>query len=162
MSGGTMLALAGDEIVMDENAVLGPVDPQIGTWPAASIIRVADSKPIERVNDETLILADLARKAQSQVRDFVMGVLLDDFPREKAEYIANELTSGRWTHDYPLTIEMLTELGLPVTTDLPVEAFQLMELYPQLGGRRPSVQFVPMPYREPAAVPAPPAPAGKD
>src|ERR671918_801617 len=61
MSGGTLLALAADEIVMDENAVLGPVDPQIGQWPAATIINVAESKPLERVNDETLILADIAR-----------------------------------------------------------------------------------------------------
>jgi ClpP class serine protease len=155
MSGGTMLALAADEILMDENAVLGPVDPQIGQWPAASIIRVVDSKPLERVNDETLILADLARKAQTQIREFVEGVLTDDFPPERAQYIANELTSGRWTHDYPLTIEMLAELGLPVASGLPREAFELMELYPQVG-QRPSVQFVPMPYREPAPLPAPP------
>ena len=100
MSGGTMLALAADEILMDENAVLGPVDPQIGQWPAASIIKVADTKPIERVNDETLILADLARKAQAQVKDFVMSVLLDDFPEERAEQIAgraDERASGRTT-----------------------------------------------------------------
>jgi len=148
MSGGTMLALAADEILMDENAVLGPVDPQVGAWPAASIIRVAESKPLERVNDETLILADLARKAQAQIREFVVGVLLDDFPPDRAGFIANELTSGRWTHDYPLTIETLTEMGLPVTTGLPVEAFRLMELYPQAGRQRPSVQFVPVPYRE--------------
>src|SRR5437870_5651256 len=37
MSGGTLIALAADEIVMDANAVLGPVDPQIGDMPAASI-----------------------------------------------------------------------------------------------------------------------------
>jgi len=154
MSGGTMLALAADEILMDENAVLGPVDPQVGAWPAASIIRVAESKPLERVNDETLILADLARKAQAQIREFVVGVLLDDFPPDRAGFIANELTSGRWTHDYPLTIETLTEMGLPVTTGLPVEAFRLMELYPQAGRQRPSVQFVPVPYREaPAQAP---------
>jgi ClpP class serine protease len=30
MSGGTMISLAADEIVLDENAVLGPVDPQLG------------------------------------------------------------------------------------------------------------------------------------
>jgi ClpP class serine protease len=30
MSGGTLIALAANEIVMDTNAVLGPVDPQIG------------------------------------------------------------------------------------------------------------------------------------
>jgi ClpP class serine protease len=157
MSGGTMLALAADQILMDENAVLGPVDPQIGAWPAASIIRVAESKPLERINDETLILADLARKAQSQIKEFVMGVLVDDFPPDRAQYIATELTSGRWTHDYPLTLEMLAELGLPVASDLPREAFELMELYPQVGRARPSVQFVPVPYREPAPTPVPPA-----
>jgi ClpP class serine protease len=159
MSGGTLLALAADEILMDENAVLGPVDPQIGVWPAASIIKVAESKPIERVNDETLILADLARKAQAQIRETVLGLLLDDFPPDRAEYIVDELTTGKWTHDFPLTIEALADLGLRVKTDLPVEAFGLMELYPQLGRQRPSVQYVPIPYGE---RPVAPAPAGKD
>jgi ClpP class serine protease len=150
MSGGTLLALAADEILMDENAVLGPVDPQVGQWPAASIINVADSKPLERVDDETLILADLARKAQAQVREFVLSVLRDDFPEDRAGFLANELTSGKWTHDYPLTVEKLVALGLPVTTSLPVEAFTLMDLYPQVGRQRPSVQYVPIPYPEPA------------
>ena len=137
MSGGTLLALAADEIVMDENAVLGPVDPQIGQWPAASIITVAESKPLERVNDETLMLADLARKAQVQIRDFVMSVLGDDFPEDRAQYLTTELTSGKWTHDYPLTVETLVTLGLPVTTNLPVEVFELMDLYPQVGRHAP-------------------------
>ena len=42
MSGGTLIALAADAIVMDANAVLGPVDPQLGnqqgSFAAASII----------------------------------------------------------------------------------------------------------------------------
>jgi ClpP class serine protease len=156
MSGGTLLALAADEIVMDENAVLGPVDPQIGQWPAASIITVAESKPIERLNDETLMLADLARKAQAQIRAFVLSVLGDDFPEERAQYLTNELTSGKWTHDYPLSVETLVRLGFPVTTNLPVEVFELMDLYPQVGRQRPSVQYVPVPYPEPVP------PAGKE
>jgi ClpP class serine protease len=154
MSGGTLLALAADEIVMDENAVLGPVDPQVGQWPAASVITVAESKPLEHVDDETLILADLARKAQSQIRDVVLSVLRDDFPEDRAQYLTTELTSGKWTHDYPLTVETLVGLGLPVTTKLPVEAFELMDLYPQVGRQRPSVQYVPIPYKEPPALPA--------
>jgi ClpP class serine protease len=161
MSGGTMLALAADEILMDDNAVLGPVDPQIGQWPAVSILSVADTKPVERINDETLMLADIAKKAQAQVTEFVTNVLLDDFPKERAEKIASDLTSGRWTHDYPLTLEALAEIGLPVSNDLPADAFELMELYPQLGRQRPSVQYVPMPYREPAPT-TPARPAGRD
>ena len=159
MSGGTLLALAADDILMDENAVLGPVDPQIGMWPAASIIKVAESKPAERVNDETLIMADLARKAQTQIKHTVLGLLLDDFPPDRAEHIVDQLTTGKWTHDFPLTIEALVELGLRVKTDLPIEAFNLMDLYPQVGRQRPSVQYVPIPYGERQAAPAP---AGKD
>src|ERR1700693_2354163 len=34
MSGGTLIALAANEIVMYEDAVLGPVDPQLGQYPA--------------------------------------------------------------------------------------------------------------------------------
>ena len=161
MSGGTMLALAADEILMDDNAVLGPVDPRIGQWPAASILKVAEAKPIERVNDETLILADIARKAQVQVKEFVMNVLLDDFPEERADSIADELTSGRWTHDYPLTFEALAAIGLPVSSELNLEVFELMDLYPQVGRQRPSVQYVPIPYRAPLPT-SPTAPRERD
>jgi ClpP class serine protease len=154
MSGGTLLALAADEIVMDENAVLGPVDPQIGQWPASSIIKVAESKPLERVNDETLILADLSRKAQAQMREFVLTKLLDDFPADRANELAHKLTAGEWTHDYPLTIEQLRQLGFKVKTDLPQEVYELMDLYPQAGRQRPSVQYVPIPYSEPVPPPA--------
>jgi ClpP class serine protease len=37
MSGGTLIALAADEIVLGEFSVLGPIDPQIAGLPAASI-----------------------------------------------------------------------------------------------------------------------------
>ena len=41
MSGGTLIALAADEIVIDPHAALGPVDPQLGQYPAASLVEVA-------------------------------------------------------------------------------------------------------------------------
>src|SRR3712207_5347129 len=68
MSGGSLIAMAADEIVMDANAVLGPVDPQVGQYPAASILKVVEQKPISEVEDQTLILADVGRKALEQVR----------------------------------------------------------------------------------------------
>src|SRR4028118_492476 len=68
MSGGTMLALAADEIVMDANAVLGPVDPQLGNFPAASILKVVQDKPIGDIDDQTLIMADLSRKRSEERR----------------------------------------------------------------------------------------------
>ncbi|MBV6625224.1 MAG: ATP-dependent Clp protease proteolytic subunit [Rivularia sp. (in: Bacteria)] len=151
MSGGTMLALAADEIIMDENAVLGPVDPQLGNYPAASIIKVAEDKPIGEVDDQTLIMADLSRKAMNQVQRFVRTLLQDCIPKQKVkpeniENIVQALTSGQVTHDYPVTVEEATEMGLPVTVGLPRIVYDLMELYPQPQGGRPSVQYIPMPY----------------
>jgi len=151
MSGGTMLALASDEIVMDANAVLGPVDPQLGNFPAASIIKVVEQKPIGEVDDQTLIMADLSRKAIDQVQRFVRTLLKDTVPTQKVqpeniENIIDALTTGRVTHDYPITVEEATEMGLPITAGLPRVIYDLMDLYPQPQGGRPSVQYIPMPY----------------
>jgi ClpP class serine protease len=160
MSGGTMLALAADEIVMDANAVLGPVDPQLGNFPAASIIKVVEDKPIAEINDETLIMADISRKAIQQVQRFVRTLLKDATPSQKIspdqiEPIIDALTTGRVTHDYPITVEEATELGLPITAGLPKAIYDLMELYPQPQGGRPSVQYIPMPYQPRPALPEP-------
>src|SRR5713226_5389164 len=71
MSGGTLIALAADEIVMAQYAVLGPVDPQLGQHPAASLLKVVEQKPIAEIDDQTLIEADQARKSLNQVETFV-------------------------------------------------------------------------------------------
>lgn len=150
MSGGTMIALAADEIVMDENAVLGPVDPQLGNYPAASILKVLEQKDINEVEDETLILADLSRKAIAQVKRTVTAILGDRMDPERAAALAETLATGTWTHDYPITVREARELGLPVSMDMPKEVYELMNLYPQTAQRRPSVEYIPMPYRAPA------------
>ena len=64
---------------------------------------------------------------------------------ERAEQLATKLTSGTWTHDYPITVEEARELGLPVSTEMPKEVYQLMGLYPQTSQRRPSVEYIPSP-----------------
>ncbi len=160
MSGGTMLALASDEIIMDANAVLGPVDPQLGNMAAASILKVIEQKPISEVDDQTIIMADLSRKAIDQVQRFVRTLLKDAIPQpkiapENIEKIVEALTTGRVTHDYPITVEEATELGLPITVGLPMSIYNLMELYPQPQGGRPSVQYIPMPYEGAPALPVP-------
>ncbi|MCL6447449.1 MAG: ATP-dependent Clp protease proteolytic subunit [Armatimonadetes bacterium] len=146
MSGGTMIALAADEIIMDENAVLGPVDPQLGNYPAVSIVETVRSKGPDKVDDHTLILADIATKAINQVEDFICLLLKDKMSAEKAREMARVLAGGTWTHDYPLTCEKLKESGLTVCEGLPEEIYTLMDLYPQPAQRRPSVQYIPLPY----------------
>ncbi|OAN40523.1 hypothetical protein A6A03_04210 [Chloroflexus islandicus] len=145
MSGGTLIALAADEIVMDENAVLGPVDPQLGQHPAASILRVLERKPLSEVDDETLMMADIAEKAIRQVKRAVCELLRDKMTVEQAEEVAHTLASGVWTHDYPITVDEARELGLPISTEMPDEIYQIMALYPQTAQRRPSVEYIPAP-----------------
>ncbi len=151
MSGGTLIALAADEIVMDPHGVLGPVDPQLGNHPAVSILAAINRKPAERVDDETFILADIAQKALRQVRAVVVELALRRLPTELAEALATSLTGGAWTHDYPITVTEARALGFAVSTEMPRPIYELMRLYPQSGRRRPSVEYVPLPYRAPAA-----------
>lgn len=157
MSGGTLIALSADQIVMDPNAVLGPVDPQLGQTPAASLLKVLEQKPVAEIDDQTLIQADIARKALRQVWDTVVEITrANGVPQEQAERLANTLSTGQWTHDYPISVEEAQHLGLPVSTEMPEEVYALMALYPQLGAGRPSVSYIPMPYR------LPPAPGQKE
>jgi ClpP class serine protease len=150
MSGGTLVSLAAAEIAMDPDAVIGPIDPQLGSaqggyYPAASILK-ALQEPNPNRDDQTLILGDVARKALSQVYDVVYSLVKDKMPADKARELAGALSDGRWTHDFPITFEQAKEMGLPVVTEVPEEIYSLMDLYPQAGQRRPSVEYVPTPY----------------
>jgi len=154
MSGGTLIALAADEIVMDANAVLGPVDPQLGDMPAASIVKVVEIKGPQHVGDEFLMLADMAHKARLQVATFVAQVLMKHMPEKQSLQVATTLTEGRWTHDFPITVQAARQLGLKVSTEMPLTVYELMDFYPQGGGIRPSVWYVPL-RRTPAGSGAP-------
>jgi ClpP class serine protease len=152
MSGGTLIALAADEIVMSPHAALGPVDPQLDKFAAASLIKVAEQKPIERVDDETLLLADVGRKAIKQVRQMAQHLLERRLSTEQACNLAEKLSTGTWTHDYPIAPEEARELGLAVSTDMPGQVLELMALYPQpLRAQSGGVEYLPIPRQKPAS-----------
>ena len=142
MSGGTLIALAADEIVMSEHAVLGPIDPQVDGLPAASIIKVASQKPLSEIDDRTLILADLGAKATEQLKRSARELLRQPLSDEAAAILADKLTSGRWTHDYPILAREARELGLIVSTEMPMEVMELLALFPQPIGKS-GVEFGP-------------------
>jgi ClpP class serine protease len=153
MSGGTLIALAADEIIMSKHAVLGPIDPQIGQSPAASLVRVVEQKPIERIRDETLVMADVGRKAIAQLKQSATDILKRRLPPDKAEALAEKLSTGTWTHDYPLFAAVAKDLGLPVNTNIPNDVLDLMKLYPQpmraqSGGG--GVEYLPIPRQKEA------------
>jgi len=143
MSGGTLIGLAADEIVMSPHAVLGPVDPQLGEYPAASVVKAVSRKPIAEVDDKTLILSDVAEKALIQLRESTRELLTRSQPPEKARELAELLATGTWTHDFPITVDVAQKLGLKVRSDMPPEFLQLMSLFPQPVRRQPSVEYIP-------------------
>jgi ClpP class serine protease len=152
MSGGTLIALAADEIIMSRHAVLGPIDPQLGQSPAASLIKVVEQKPIARIDDQTLVMADVGRKAIAQLKQSAGAILKKRLPVEKAEALAEKLSTGTWTHDFPLFAATAKELGLPISTEMPDDVLELMKLYPQpvraQGGG--GVEYLPIPRQKEA------------
>jgi ClpP class serine protease len=142
MSGGTLIALAADEIVMSRHAVLGAIDPQVDEYPASSVLKVLAQKPVENIDDATLVLADVAAKALDQVRRNAEALLVDTLPADKAAHVAEQLTAGEWTHDFPITAFHAATLGLPVTLDMPEPVFDLMAFYPQPTEGSPTVEYL--------------------
>ncbi|MBX9571237.1 MAG: hypothetical protein K2X77_20240 [Candidatus Obscuribacterales bacterium] len=161
MSGGTLLALAANEVVMSRDAVLGALDPMVGQYPAASIMSVAGQKNFDDMSDSTFILLDQARKSTEQMNSTVRFLLSHRHDEPMVEQLASVFTSGNWTQDYPISVDELKEVGMAVNCDMPVEVLQFMAMFPQDVGRRPSVDFIPAPY--PPASPVPPVlPAPRD
>ncbi|HSR12357.1 MAG TPA: ATP-dependent Clp protease proteolytic subunit [Thermodesulfobacteriota bacterium] len=142
MSGATLIALAADDIVMSEYAAIGPVDPYLGQYPAASIVRAVARKPVAEVDDRTLILADQAEKALGQIRETVRELLADKCPAEKAQELARLLSEGTWTNDHPITFETARSFGLPVRSDVPPEFLDLLGLYPQPLRRQSTLEYL--------------------
>lgn len=146
MSGGTLIALAADEIVMCRHSVLGPIDPQLGGMPAASILKVVEEKPIAEVDDQTLVLADVGRKAIAQVEAAATRLLAGKMDETGARALAARLATGTWTHDYPIPAEEARAMGLPVSLEMPDAVLELMTLYPQPVRRQSGgVEYLPHP-----------------
>ena len=148
MSGGTLIALAADEILLDPHAVLGPVDPQLGdasgSYPATSILKVLEQKKVDKIDDKTLILAEESRKAVAQISEIVRNIVRVPYGPEKSEEIVEDLVSGKYTHDFPISAEgVCALLGQCVQNELPLEVYQLMDFYKMGKPSRAGVEFVP-------------------
>ena len=147
MSGGTLISLAADEIVVDPHSALGPVDPQLGKYPAASIVAAVE-RPGDH-DDETIILSDIGRKAIVQTESFTRRLVARQLPADRAREVARLLATGTWTHDHPLYVSELQALGLKMRVGVPPPERDLMTLYPQPRGREPSVEYSPGPDEAP-------------
>jgi ClpP class serine protease len=121
----------------------------LGRFPAASLIKVIEQKPVAEIDDNALIMADVGQKAIAQVKAAAREFLHRSLSAEQAEKLAETLSTGQWTHDYPISAAEAKQLGLPVNTDMPDEVMELMSLYPQpvrhSGG---GVEYLPVPRQK--------------
>jgi len=153
MSGGTLIAFAADEILMDFHAALGPVDPQLGdqtgVYPAPSLLRVVEKKSLDETDDKTLVYAEEAAKAMDQMYALIKRILSGKLGEGDLNTILEEFVSGRYTHDRPFMAEEVRAiLGDCVKTDVPEEVYELMKLYRmEIGRNRPGVEYVPLSRR---------------
>lgn len=127
MSGGTLLALAASEILMESYAVLGPLDPQIAGLPSPALVWLVRKKPLHLIQDQTLILAQIAQLALAQMCGFICWLLGSRMDRERARRTAEFLTQGYLAHSSPITFEKARELGLPVKLGVPDLVYELFE-----------------------------------
>jgi len=116
MSGGTLIALAADEIVMSQARGAGP--DRSANWTTArrpSLIRVVEQKPISEIDDQTLVMADVGRKAIAQLKQSASDILKRRLPPDKADAASPEKLFDRDLD--PRTIRCFAgtakELGLP-------------------------------------------------
>ncbi len=146
---------------MSEHAVLGPVDPQLGKYPAASVLKVIKRNPVAEIDDETLICRTSGegdRSVASIVQELLEGKPTNGTgPDELARILS--LSEGTWMHDYPITHERARALGLQVRSDIPDDVLKLMSLYPQPTRTQPSVEL-PVPRTRRSAGDAPSATPG--
>lgn len=131
MSGGTIIAMGADEVIMDPDAALGPIDPQVGDFirgqfPARSWIEAAEKKG-EEADDSTIAMRSVSEKAVDAIRSVATELVDGDV--DDPEGVVENLVSGRMIHSYPLSPGEVGDLGFTVSTDIPEEVHDLMDTY---------------------------------
>jgi hypothetical protein len=118
MSGGTILALTCNELWMGSTAVVGPTDPQLG-----SFFKSASAKGWNKVvkfkktkaNDDSIVFDMEGQQYTKLIRQHLGEHLRVGCVNDKARSnLINYLTNGDIGHAQPLTREDLTRMGLKV------------------------------------------------
>lgn len=135
MSGGTIIALAANSLVMDRGAVLGPVDPQF-IWGPGHILRELLQRSPEHLNEEYFIAGREAEKAIAET-----GSLLEELDVPPAA--RGRLINGDTTHGHSITLDEAVNLGLPVQEGVPAEIRERVDraIQEQRDNRGPFLVF---------------------
>lgn len=120
-SGGCLIAISCDHIVMGQNSIVGPCDAQlsgnIGHYSVSSIIRTVDYKREhdQKIDEQWLATAYDSTLTQERQRAYMDKLVKKGlYPQAVADRIYQELFTGKYNHDQPFMAADAKELGLKV------------------------------------------------
>ncbi|MCA9719878.1 MAG: hypothetical protein KC468_34745, partial [Myxococcales bacterium] len=116
-SGGTLIALACDSIVMPPFATLGPVDPQIGGYASRALRDLVSTKPVAEIDDHTWLMAHQAEQALAIAKAYVEGI---------APKAVERLVGGGIPHSTPISREEAISIGLPI---VPIDSLNALQAF---------------------------------
>lgn len=131
MSGGTMIAVAADKVIMGKTARLGPIDAIVSGFQVSSFRRLKVEKSVDQIDDFTLLLSYDAERYEDHARDVARDLL------NKAHYgkgdkkyrVAEELSKGEKSHSHALSVGEVASLGVAIDkkSDCSAAVYDLVE-----------------------------------
>jgi hypothetical protein len=89
---------------------------------------------------------DLAKRAMQQEKQVARRLLeRKRWPEERVDAVTRALCEGCWTPNCPVTVDEARRLGLTISTELPAAIHDLMSLYAQPRGGKPSLPYTKIP-----------------
>lgn len=116
----TLLALAGDKLVMGPNAVMSFIEPFDET-----LEQVVRQKGVRNVDDFTIMRLHVERAFSRETRALVCELAHDGAHQGRCR-LARDLAGGTNWGWSPMTVADARKAGLTVSTEIPSEAFELI------------------------------------
>lgn len=129
MSGGTMIALGADEIIMDKQASLGPIDPQLGNlfkYYSSRAWNEIIKKKGKKADDDSYAMALIGNQVTKIARE-VANDLVDIKNKKKKRKTVKALVEGMIAHCYQFNYKQLKKLGLKVNIDTMISHHKIIE-----------------------------------
>ena len=124
MSGGTLIALATDEIFMGAAAALGPIDTQYWGLPVSAYKYLKQVKNVDHIEDRFLIMSHLAEKFEESAAARAKSRI----NQKHGPNVVEELMAGGRYHGDPISAEEARKIGIRVADkECPKEAYSLVD-----------------------------------
>lgn len=128
MSGGTVIALATDQIKMGKDAFLGPIDTQYAGFPAAAFEKLKSEKSKDQIGDTVLLTSYLVDQHKLTAKQRAMAIVNDAHkPKGDPDHVVNELMNAGRHHAEQISSDTAQAMKINVSTDVPAEVYTLVD-----------------------------------